>query len=31
MSPPIVMEEPFAAKAMDLIDEAIGEAEQELM
>jgi 4-aminobutyrate aminotransferase-like enzyme len=30
MSPPLVMEEPVAAKAMDIIDEAIGEAEREL-
>jgi len=31
MSPPLIMEEPVAAKAMDLIDEAIGETEKELL
>jgi len=31
MSPPIIMEEPVAAKAMDIIDEAIGETEKELL
>jgi len=31
MSPSIVMDEPVAAKAMDLIDEAIGETERELL
>lgn len=31
MSPPIVMEESLAAKAMDIIDEAIGETEKELL
>lgn len=30
MSPPIVMNEPTAAKCMDIIDEAIGETEREL-
>ena len=30
MSPPIIMDEETAGKAMDLIDEAIGETEQEL-
>ena len=30
MSPPIIMDEEIAAKAMDLIDEAIGETEKEL-
>jgi 4-aminobutyrate aminotransferase-like enzyme len=30
MSPPLIMEEEVAAKAMDIIDEAIGETEQEL-
>jgi len=30
MSPPLIMEEPVAAKAMDLIDEAIGETAKEL-
>lgn len=31
MSPPLIMEEPIAAKAMDIIDEAIGETEMELV
>ena len=31
MSPPLIMEEPVAAKAMDIIDEAIGETEKELL
>jgi len=31
MSPPLVMEEAVAARAMDLIDEAIGETERELL
>ncbi len=31
MSPPLIMEEPIAAKAMDIIDEAIGETEKELL
>ncbi|MDK1031051.1 MAG: aspartate aminotransferase family protein [Planctomycetia bacterium] len=31
MSPPLIMEEPVAAKAMDIIDEAIGETERELL
>ncbi len=31
MSPPIIMEEPVAAKAMDIIDEAIAETEKELL
>jgi 4-aminobutyrate aminotransferase-like enzyme len=31
MSPPLVMEEPVAARAMDLIDEAIGETEKDLL
>jgi len=30
MSPPIIMDEPVAAKAMDIIDESIGETEREL-
>jgi 4-aminobutyrate aminotransferase-like enzyme len=30
MSPPYIMEEPIASKAMDIIDEAIGETEREL-
>jgi 4-aminobutyrate aminotransferase-like enzyme len=30
MSPPLVMEEAVAAKAMDIIDEALGETEREL-
>jgi 4-aminobutyrate aminotransferase-like enzyme len=30
MSPPIIMDEAIAGKAMDLIDEAIGETETEL-
>ena len=30
MSPPLIMEEPVAARAMDIIDEAIGETEKEL-
>lgn len=30
MSPPLIMEKPVAAKAMDIIDEAIGETEKEL-
>ena len=31
MSPPLIMEEPVAARAMDIIDEAIGETEKELL
>jgi 4-aminobutyrate aminotransferase-like enzyme len=31
MSPPLIMEEPVAARAMDIIDEAIGETERELV
>jgi 4-aminobutyrate aminotransferase-like enzyme len=31
MSPPIIMDEAVAAKAMDIIDEAIGETENELL
>lgn len=31
MSPPLVMEEPVAAKALDIIEEAIAEAERELL
>jgi len=31
MSPPLIMEEPVAAKAMDIIDEAIGETEKEIL
>ncbi len=31
MSPPLIMEEPVAAKAMDIIDEAIGETEKEVL
>jgi 4-aminobutyrate aminotransferase-like enzyme len=31
MSPPLIMEEEVAAKAMDIIDEAIGETEKELL
>jgi hypothetical protein len=31
MSPPLIMQEDIAAKAMDLIDEAIGETEKELL
>ncbi len=31
MSPPLIMEQPIAAKAMDIIDEAIGETEKELL
>ena len=31
MSPPLIMEEAVAARAMDIIDEAIGETERELL
>jgi 4-aminobutyrate aminotransferase-like enzyme len=31
MSPPLIMEEPVANKAMDIIDEAIGETERQLL
>jgi len=31
MSPPLIMEQDVAAKAMDIIDEAIGETEKELL
>ena len=31
MSPPLIMEESVAAKAMDIIDEAIGETAKELL
>jgi 4-aminobutyrate aminotransferase-like enzyme len=31
MSPPLIMEQEVAAKAMDIIDEAIGETEKELL
>jgi 4-aminobutyrate aminotransferase-like enzyme len=30
LSPPVIMEEPIAARALAIIDEAIGETEQEL-
>ena len=30
MSPPLIIDETFAAKGMDIIDEAIGETEKEL-